>query len=334
MEYINELNIVDAVVHVLENDGTSPILNNDNIILDDETYKFIYKNINKTIKDDSIKYARFSTSSEAKEFEDIINSFFDGKINLLEVSKYLASRLYEIMRGNNTIPSCDLLVADLSTDLGRLLGVIKLDFIESYNHKIKNSNIVIEQSQGLPVNGQKIQKAVFIKPKRVDEEVRMLVLDKRKKSDEEYGPNYFKCDFIHSIEIINERDLTKGFVDVAESWIDSNIDDPIEKVNAKTTMKEKVLKGEDIYIPDFIEEVAGEKVDDLTEAFNEKGLEEIEVDREWVAKKFSKVEFILDKNIKITMPYEDYVDGKINIKNNSDGSLNISFKSITDIIMK
>ena len=45
MEYINDINIQEAVIHVLDTNGEKPILNEYGIELNEENYRYLYKHI-------------------------------------------------------------------------------------------------------------------------------------------------------------------------------------------------------------------------------------------------------------------------------------------------
>lgn len=60
MEYVNDINIVEAVIHILDNNSDEPILNEYKLDLGDEIYKYIYRHIEKALKDEELKYAVFN----------------------------------------------------------------------------------------------------------------------------------------------------------------------------------------------------------------------------------------------------------------------------------
>ena len=337
MEYINDINIKKAVIHILENDGTNPILNENLLELNEDTYKFLYKHIEKTLKDNRIKYARFVEKDN--ELKDICYNILEYKISLLEGSKRIANQLYSIMRSNNTIPSCDLIIAEILTDIGPFIGILKIDFIENYGHKIENSIISIAQSQGLPKSGQKIQKAAFIRPKKFSREFDLLVLDKMKKvkGEEEYAINYFIHQFLGCNLVTNERDMTKNFIDYTEKWIMDNIKDTTEALNIQKLVKDKLKNDSEIDIYEFVEEIGdvSNNKQALIEKFENSNLTEVKVDKDWVEKKFEKVVLNLDDKIKISMQEEDYADpNKFEIIKNGDNTINVVLKFIKDIEIK
>lgn len=47
---LNDININKGILHILNNDGSNPILANKELILEDNVYKFIYKIVENYLK--------------------------------------------------------------------------------------------------------------------------------------------------------------------------------------------------------------------------------------------------------------------------------------------
>ena len=50
MEYINEININEAIIHILDNNADEPVLNEYALELTEEIYNFIFKAYSKMFK--------------------------------------------------------------------------------------------------------------------------------------------------------------------------------------------------------------------------------------------------------------------------------------------
>ena len=184
MDYISDIDINESVIHILDNNGAEPILNEYKLELNDDTYKFLYKHIEKCLKDEELKYAKFN--SERNIVKEIVQDYLNGIDNdLVNLSKELARQLFTIMKGNVNIPSCDLMVSSINTDQGPMIAILKLDYIKNFTHQVdfienKIGIGIVPQAAGLPNSGQKIQKAAFIKPIRAEDGYNLMVLDKQK----------------------------------------------------------------------------------------------------------------------------------------------------------
>ena len=345
MEYINNININEAVIHVLDTTAEEPVLNEYKLDLDEDTYKFLYKHIEKCFKDDDLKYAAFNP--ERNIVKEIVQDYLNGTdSDLIGLSKELASQLFIIMKGNCNIPSADLITCSIITDQGSIIAILKLDYVKNFTHEVQflDNKIgigIIPQSAGLPGSGQKIQKAAFIKPISNDEKYNLFILDKQKstKESEEYGANYFINNFLGATLVTNERDMTKTFVQATENWTRKNITTDAGKAEKiRSTIKTKLKEEDLINVKELADELLSElpqEKEDFTNYLNQQGLEEVSVDSTWVEKKFKRIRLNIDKEIDLYINEEAYHDSsKFEIVRNGDGTINMVVKNVRNYIEK
>lgn len=345
MEYVNDINVNEAVIHILDSNGGDPILNEYSLDLTDDIYKFIFKHIDKCLKDEELKYAIFNP--ERSIVKEVCQDYLNGiDNNLVELSKELARQMFAIMNGNTNIPSCDLIVASIVTDKGPMIAILKMDYVKNFTHHIdfideKIGIEIVPQSAGLPGSGQKIQKAAFIKPIREGEHFNLMVLDKQRKSkkDEEYGANYFINNFLGCTVISNERDMTKSFVNAAEAWTRENFsEEPAKAMKVRDAVKQKLRDEESINIDEFSQEVFGEdkeNVKNFSSYIKDQGVEEVEIDKTWAEKKLKKIRLKIDNSIDLYIDEQDYLDSsKFEVTRNGDGTVNMTIKFVTNYIEK
>jgi hypothetical protein len=65
MEQINEINISEAVIHILDSNSDEPVLNEYRLELGEETYNFLLRHVERCIKDEELKYAMFCGEDNA-----------------------------------------------------------------------------------------------------------------------------------------------------------------------------------------------------------------------------------------------------------------------------
>lgn len=346
MENVNDINIVEAVINVLDNNGEEPILNEYKLDLSDEIYKFLYKHIEKAFKDEELKYAIFNP--ERHVVKEVSQEFLTGvNTDIVDISKEFSRQMFYIMRANRNIPSCDLITVYISTDHGPMLGILKLDYVKNFTHKVdfideKIGIGIIEQAIGLPTSSQKLQKCAFIKPIRENQAVDLMVIDKQKKGKdgEDYGANYFINNYLGCTIIQNERDMTKSFMKATETFARNNIvEDAAKAMEVRDSIK-TIMKVEDtINVNEIAREVFKDEPD-MQENFNSfmesQGVErDIEIDKEWIEKKFKKVRLNIDKEIDLYLSSEAYHDSdKFEVVKNGDGTINIVIKRIKNFIEK
>lgn len=345
MEYVKEVNLNEAVIHILDNNANEPVYNEYTLKLEDETYDYILKHIQKSLKDEDLKYAVFN--GERNIVKEISGEYFSGDMDLVEVSKEMAHQLFTLMKSNGNIPSCDLIIVSISTEYGPMLGILKMDYVKNYTHSIDvvESKIdinIIPQFVGLPSGGQKLQKCAFIKPISDNNDFDVMIIDKQSKSktSEDYGSNYFINNFLGCRLIDNERDATKNLMKAAEKWTRDNLKDNADKAEFVRTSVKKKLKDEDnINIEDLSKTILKDDVErqtDFVKYAKDKGVsDEVAVDKEWVKNKFKRVRLKIDKEIDIYIDEEAYNDNsKFEVVRNGDGTINMVIKHVKNYIEK
>ncbi|MFR5267185.1 nucleoid-associated protein [Clostridium sp.] len=348
MEYVNDINIIEAVINVLDNNADEPILNEYKLDLSDEIYKFLYKHIEKAFKDEELKYAVFN--QEKHIVKEISQEFLTGKNkDIISIAREFSKQMFYIMEANRNIPSCDLITVYISTDHGPMLGILKMDYIKNFTHRVdfvdeKIGIGIVEQSAGLPASSQKVQKCAFIKPIRENQAVDLMIIDKQKKSskneEEEYGANYFTNHYLGCTVIQNERDMTKRFMRAAESFTRNNIiEDTAKAIEVRDTIKTRMKVKDTVNVNEIARDIFKDDID-MQENFNyfmeSQGVErDVQIDKDWIEKKFKKVRLNIDREIDLYLSSEAYHDNdKFEVVRNGDGTVNIVIKRIKNFIEK
>jgi hypothetical protein len=345
LEYIKEININEAIIHVLDNNADEPILNEYALELDEEKYNFLLKHIQKCLKDEEIKYGVFNEDTNI--VKDFSQEYLNGENNLLDVSKELAKQMFILMRTKGSIPSCDLIVVSFTTEFGPILGIFKMDYIKNYVHTIefvddKLGIDIIPQFTGLPGSAQRIQKCAFIKPIREENNFDLMIIDKKSKTkeNEEYGSNYFTENYLGCTTFDNKRDITKNFVKSAEKWTQNTFPENADKAEAvRSTIKRKLREEDNIDVRELSEEMFPENNDTkerFVEFITEQGISEnITLDKQWIDKRLKRVRLKIDKDIDLYVNEETYNDNsRFEIQRNGDGTINMVIKHVTNYIEK
>ena len=295
-----------------------------------------------------MEYKTSVFNSESNIVKEIVQDYLNGvDSDILGLSKELARQLFLIMKGNVNIPSCDLIIVSLVTDVGPMIGILKMDYVKNFTHSVEfvNDKIgigIVPQAAGLPASSQRIQKAAFIKPIREDNVFDLYVIDKQKKSndDDEYGANYFMNSFLGCSIVANKRDMTKTFLKASEAWTRSNVSENAEQAEKiRTTIKSKLKEEDSINIEEVSKELFKDnptQKQDFEIFMKGNGLEnEVSVDKAWVEKKLKRVRLKIDKDIDLYINEEAYHDdSKFEIQRNGDGSINMIIKHVINYIEK
>lgn len=355
MEYIKEVSINEAIIHVLDNNADEPILNEYALDLDEEKYNFLLKHIQKCLKDEDLKYGVFN--EEANIVKDLSQEYLNGENNLLVVSKELARQMFILMRSKGNIPSCDLIVISFTTEFGPILGIFKMDYIKNYVHTIdfvdnKLGIDIVPQFTGLPGSSQRIQKCAFLKPIRKESNFDLMVIDKITKNkdsnkeqaisedEQEYGLNYFINEYLGCTTFDNKRDITKNFVKAAEKFTQNTFPENADKAEAvRSTIKRKLKEEDNIDVKELSEEMFSENLDTkekFVEFIKDQGISEnISLDKEWIDKKLKRVRLKIDKDIDLYVNEETYNDNsRFEIQRNGDGTINMVIKHVSNYVQK
>jgi len=347
LEYIKEININEAILHILDNNSDDPIFNEYTLDLDEDVYRFLLRHIEKCLKDEELKYALFN--EERNIVKEVSQEYLNGQENIIDVSKEIAKQLFILMKSNSNIPSCDLVVVSILTEYGPMLGVFKMDYIKNFTHSVdfideKVGIKILPEFTGLPSSSQKIQKCAFIKPLSESQEFNLMVIDKQNKGKgnqhSDYGSSYFINKYLGCHVINNERDMTKSLIKAAEDWTRTNLSENADRAEiVRSTIKNKIKSEESIDIGELSNNIFGEKEherESFNEYINSKGISErIDVDREWVDKKLKRVRLKIDNDIDVYINHEVYSDNsRFEIQRIGDGSINIVIKHVKNYIEK
>jgi len=343
MDKIRDITITEAILHVLDKNADEPILNDYMMSLTEESYKFILSHVERVLKDENLKYASFkSKGTIAKEFSQ---DYLNGRVNLNIVSKEIAESLFKIMKANENIPSCDLLVVSFITEYGPMVGILKIDYIKQYTHKIDivDSNVgigLMSNKTGLSAS-KKVQKCAFIKPIRHDQDYDLLVLDKgTTKENEEYGSNYFIENFLGCLLKENDRDATRKFMCAVELWTRSNLkDEAVKAEKIRSSIRNKLIVDDDIDIYELADEVITayqpEVKKDFIAYLQAQDIERFVIDKEYVEKKLSMLKLKISSDIELNISENAYRDSSwFEIKDNGDGSIHMIIKNIENYVEK
>ncbi|EGT3847970.1 nucleoid-associated protein, partial [Clostridioides difficile] len=175
------------IIHVLDKNSDTPILNDFEGRVSQDMDIFFQKKINKVLRDNDIRKAVFNDYSNnliKKCCEQII---YDES-SFLSNSKEIAAYLFEIMKANATLESCDLAICLYSQKDEKGIAILKLDYNNSYTHSIefKEDKFNIQMSKN-EINIQEtktVKIATLIGLSGMNDEYHLRVLDKDAEKEE------------------------------------------------------------------------------------------------------------------------------------------------------
>ena len=324
-----------SIVHVLDKNSDSPILNDYESKNSLEVDKFFQKIINRVSKDDDLRKAEFNDYNN-NIVKNCCEQMIYDEDTFLQNSKEIASYLFEIMKQSEEMDSCDLAICLYSVKDEKNVAIIKLEYKKLYTHSIEyvedKFNIQIVSNEiGIPETGRPKQCAL-VGLSGINDEYHFKLLDKD--AEKEQLETKFVTAFLNAKKIEDDKYKTKVFKTTAENWITNAISDDMKKAEDIRSMLNYTLKEkEEINVEEFVQNNIIDQ--DLKESFKEhmedKGLtENFSVDKKWVEKKLKKRSIKTDTGFDIKGNLSDFEDAmKYSVRKNENGTFDIVIKNVS-----
>ncbi|CEI71994.1 MULTISPECIES: nucleoid-associated protein [Romboutsia] len=322
------------IIHVLDKNSDVPILNDYEGKINPEVDKFFQKIIKRVTKDDDLRKGIFKDYNN-NIIKNCCEQIIYDEITFLENSKEIAAYLFDIMKINSEIDSCDLAICLYTVKDEKYVAILKLDYKKLYTHSIEfiddKFNIqMVANEIGIPETGRQKQCAI-IGVSGINDEFHLRLLDKD--AEKEESESKFIKEFLNAERIDDDKYKTKVFKKSAENWITNALTENIKQAEDMRSVLNYTLKEKhEIDVNDFIENNI--KDENLKESFKEhmedKGLDEgFNIDKTWVEKKLKKRSIKTDNGFDLKGNLEDFEDPmKYSVKQNPDGSIDITLKNI------
>ena len=324
-----------SIVHVLDKNSDSPILNDYECRNSLEVDKFFQKIINRVSKDDDLRKAEFNDYNN-NIVKNCCEQIIYDEDTFLQNSKEIAAYLFEIMKQSEEMDSCDLAICLYSVKDEKNVAIMRLEYKKLYTHSIEfvedKFNIQIVSNEiGIPETGRPKQCAL-VGLSGINDEYHFKLLDKD--AEKEQLETKFVTAFLNAKKIEDDKYKTKVFKTTAENWITNAISDDMKKAEDIRSMLNYTLKEkEEINVEEFVQNNIIDK--DLKESFKEhmedKGLtENFSVDKKWVEKKLKKRSIKTDNGFDIKANLSDFEDPmKYSVRKNENGTFEIVIKNIS-----
>ncbi|MEW9123175.1 MAG: nucleoid-associated protein [Thermotaleaceae bacterium] len=343
MRDIEAVIIKKAIIHVLDRNADAPIYTDFEQEINEDIHEFLEKHILKALQDEDNKKAKFRGGTTTVK-DACLNVFIDENI-FVEASKVIANQMFKALQQNSQVSSCDLVVCLYEAQEKNYVGILKMDYKKSFIHNLefledKLKISIMPQSIGLPNMGQRLQKCAFIKEPKEEDDFDLILLDKQVFQKDEDGEvaQFFSSYFLNCEILIDNRDRTKIFKNVAEKWTRKNLKEDIDKAQEFREEVVASLKSEvEIDVEKFAIDVLGNDVElqqNFIQHLNQEGLpgHHFEIDKSWVEKKLKRRAMKTDTGLEIRGDYEDFDDKmKFQIHRKGDGTVDIIIRNVRRI---
>lgn len=323
------------IVHVLDKNSDVPILNDFEGKVSNEVDKFFQKIVKRVTKDDDLRKGVFKNYND-NIVKNCCEQIIYNEDTFLENSKEIAAYLFDVMKINAELESCDLAICLYTVKDEKYVGIIKLDYKKLYTHSIEllddKFNIQMIASEiGIPETGRQKQCAI-VGTSGINDEFHLRLLDKD--AEKEEAESKFITEFLNAEKIDDDKYKTKVFKNTAENWITNALSDDIKKAEDVRSVLNYTLKEKhEIDVHDFVENsiVDNELKESFKEHMEDKGITEtFNIDKKWIEKKLKKRSIRTDNGFDIKGDLTDFEDPmKYSVRQNPDGTIDIVIKNIS-----
>ena len=322
------------IIHVLDKNSEVPILNDFEGKVSQEVDKFFQKVIKRVTKDDDLRKGVFKNYND-NIVKNCCEQMIYDESTFLENSKEIAAYLFDVMKINAELESCDLAICLYTVKDEKNVAILKLDYKRLYTHSIEfiddKFNIqMVPHEIGIPET-QRQKQCAIVGLSGINDEYHLRLLDKDAEK-EEYESKFIN-EFLNAEKIVDDKHRTKIFKNSAETWITNALTNDIKQAEDIRSILNYTLKEKDeIDIHSFVEKSI--QSNDLKESFKEhmvdKGLDEnFSIDKKWVEKKLKKRSIKTDTGFDVKGNLIDFEDPmKYSVRQNPDGSIDITIKNV------
>lgn len=322
------------ITHVLDKESDVPILNDFEGKISQNVDKFLQKSIKKVSRDSDLRKAVFKDYND-NLIKNCCERMIYDESAFVENSKEIAAYLFDVMRVNSELESCDLVICLYTVKDEKYVSILKLDYRKTYNHNIEFENDklnirMVQNETAIPENS-KIKQATIVGVNGINDEYQLRVLDKD--SEKEERDTKWITEFLNIEKIKDDTYKTKVFKRASETWITNALSNNIKQAEDVRSILNYMLKEkDDIDISTFANQAidTGELKESFIEYMEDKDITGyIVIDKKWVERNLKKRKIKTDTGFDINGNLVDFEDPmKYRVTQNQDGSIDITIKNI------
>lgn len=321
------------IIHVLDKNSDTPILNDFEGRVSQDIEAFFNKKISKASRDNDIRKAVFNDYSN-NLIKNCCEQIIYDENSFLNNSKEIASYLFEIMKVNATLESCDLAICLYTEKDEKRIAILKLDYNKSYTHSISfeddKFNIQMSTNEVNIQETKTVKIAALIGLSGMNDEHHLRVLDKD--AEKEETNSKFVTEFLNVTKIKDDKYKTKVFKALVDAFIENLYSDMKQGEDVRSILLYMLREKQKLDINGFADKAIK---DDLKDSFKdhveEKGLDgSFNIDKKWVEKNLKNRHIKTDTGIEIKGKMDDFEDFmKYGIRHNVNGTVDIIIKNVS-----
>lgn len=336
----DQFEIDKAIIHVLDKNADAPILNQAELTLSQQVLEFVGGHIHKLLSDeDNIKAKLFNERGVV--YNGVIEMIEDENAFVLASHK-IADYFFRVIKQYPAVPSCDLLIVQVTFEGVTAMCLLKLDYQKSVEHEIGFEGESFQiglafQETTLPGSKQKVSCGAVIKMPGQDLED-LVAVERIVKGEDGEPVEFFIKEILQANRVVDHLDKTKMFHKQMENWVRKNVKNEMDKaIGIREDLQELYTHQVEV----SVQEVANDLIDDQEQ--REKFIENLEVagfdtedtfelDKPYLEKKLKSKAIKTDTGFVIRGGTDLYQDpSKFELKYNGDGTVNYIIKNVRNI---
>lgn len=334
-----EIYLRRVIVHIMDANAGMAVLSDKEMDYGADLAEFIKEHLSRVDFGDECRECEFY--KEQSEIYKLLSGYRDE--DFVEVSKAIASQLYEIVSANADIPSADFFVVRFGSREKEYLALLKMNYKESYTHRTLpeengNSNEIFLYRSLLPAKTQRISEAAIID--LADCSVRLV---EKKYDVNGEKTNYFSYLFLKCAAHMSHKTKLALVTRAVESVQNEAFDKERqyeEHMRAKSIINETLTEQGSFKVEEIAQKIF-EETPTLIDSFEER-MEKYDMVKETVRpqsektiRKYEKQCLTTDTGIEIKIPMEQYRDpGSVEFITNEDGTVSVYIKNIGHLTAK
>ena len=214
---LEKIKINNAIIHVLNTDSNKLILSKKQSNYSSDFEDFLKLQLITIFEGDDSRNCIFREDSEVR---DILKR----DIDFISKSQLLANKLFKLMQNYRKIPAADLIVLDFTYNEFQWLALMKLNYISTYSHNEKETNIVTKKDSAFPKSSTThLKEAVIVNLDNFE-----LRVKERKYEVDGIRANYFSGYFLRCSAGMSEKEklntINKSLDQVRKKYIENDIE--------------------------------------------------------------------------------------------------------------
>ncbi|TQW68780.1 nucleoid-associated protein [Clostridioides difficile] len=320
------------IIHVLDKNSDTPILNDFEGRVNQDIEAFFNKKISKVSGDNDIRTAVFNDYSN-NLIKSCCEQIIYDESSFLNNSKEIAAYLFDVMKLNATLESCDLAICLYSQKDEKKVAILKLDYNNSYTHSISfeedKFNIQMSKNEINIQETKTVKIAALVGLSGMNDEYHLKVLDKD--AEKEEANSKFVTEFLNATKVKDDKYKTKVFKALVDAFIANLYSDMKQGEDVRSILLYMLREKQKLDINEFADKAIK---DDLKDSFKdhveEKGIESFNIDKKWVEKNLKNRHIKTDTGFEIKGKMDDFEDPmKYTVRQNQNGSIDIVIKNVT-----